>query len=633
MGINRHAVGVLLGIGTVILGLSQCTSSLQDQATSPWLNHGDSAKYVGMEVCASCHLDKAETFIHTGMGSSFGLAKPHKSAGEFAGHQVLYDSILDFYYRPYWRDSTLFLSEFRLRNGDTVHHRTEAISYIIGSGQHTNSHLIRKGDYVVQAPFTFYTQSGKLDLPPGFEGGHNSRFSRIIDQECMSCHNAMPEMKEGRRAFRTIGNGIDCERCHGPGSLHVDLRRAGEVPVGMDYTIVNPSRLEWDRQIDVCQRCHLQGNNVLKPGKNFQDFRPGMVLADVFEVYLPQYADGSGKFNMANHADRFQSSRCFIATKQSGTREFTCINCHNPHVSVKTLKSAHFNGVCASCHKPADCTETKAKRTTTEDNCVGCHMPVSGTEDIPHVTVHDHRIGVNPSGSGANEHHGEITGLYAVNNNNPEPLTLIRAYLTYYEKFDPLPIYHQRATELLKSHPEPSLFIHLFYQQEQWQKIVQLAEDRDVDYDAFTCYRIGKAYEKTNNLAKAVNWLELAILRSPARFEFGNDLGAVLIRQKKYDQAVDVLQTSLKRFPEYVPALNNLGFASIRLGEFSQADRVLTRARALDPDNINTLENLALLYERSAKKQALKLVLMEILRIDKNHASAKAMLSTLNQVQ
>ena len=49
-------------------------------SASPYLNHSDSAKYVGMNSCRSCHQDIYNTFIKTGMGSSFGLADKSKSA-------------------------------------------------------------------------------------------------------------------------------------------------------------------------------------------------------------------------------------------------------------------------------------------------------------------------------------------------------------------------------------------------------------------------------------------------------------------------------------------------------------------------------------------------------------------------
>ena len=69
-----------------------------------------------------------------------------------------------------------------------------------------------------------YNKSKKkiADLPPGFENGNNSRFSRKIGLECMSCHNAYPEHIEGSlNKYKSILTGIDCERCHGPGEVHI----------------------------------------------------------------------------------------------------------------------------------------------------------------------------------------------------------------------------------------------------------------------------------------------------------------------------------------------------------------------------------------------------------------------------
>ena len=165
------------------------------------------------------------------------------------------------------------------------------MAYIVGSGQHTNSHIIETNGYLNQAPLTFYTQDGHWDLPPGFEDGNNTRFSRIIGLECMSCHNALPSFVRGsENRFTMIPNGIDCERCHGPGEVHVANIQAGKLvdtAKAIDYSIVNPRKLTWERQIDLCQRCHLQGNAILKEGKGFTDFRPGMVLSEFMDVYMP----------------------------------------------------------------------------------------------------------------------------------------------------------------------------------------------------------------------------------------------------------------------------------------------------------------------------------------------------------
>src|SRR5690606_23348232 len=114
---------------------------------------------------------------------------------------------------------------------------------------------------------------------------------------------------------------------------------------------------------------------------------------------------------MASHAQRLQMSKCFLSSSHE-TQKLTCITCHNPHVSVKVTGKQVFNNACQSCHNMQDslmilCSDEKVKKMSivlTSDgnpttprikssaNCVSCHMPRSGTVDIPHVTVHDHKI-------------------------------------------------------------------------------------------------------------------------------------------------------------------------------------------------------------------------------------------------
>jgi len=239
------------------------------------------------------------------MGLSFDTAHRDKSSAKFGIEHQVYDSTLDLHYFPFWKGDKLFIKEYRLIGGDTTHILVMPIDYIVGSGQHTNSHLYSKEGYIYQAPITFYVQDGKWDLAPGFENGNNSRFSRVLNAECISCHNAMPKLEQGSDfKFTEIGQGIDCERCHGPGELHVNERLAGkgvDTKKEIDPTIVNPRKLSWERQIDLCPRCHLQGLNLLKDGKQFTDYMPAMVLSDIFVIYLPQLAGDMSDFDMANY--------------------------------------------------------------------------------------------------------------------------------------------------------------------------------------------------------------------------------------------------------------------------------------------------------------------------------------------
>jgi len=221
--------------------LFYCNRNLPEPA---YRNLAEEVQYVGMNTCKSCHANIHETFVETGMGRSFDHASRAKSDATFGDHALVYDEQSDFYYYPYFNKDQFYIKEFRLENGDTTHQRTEKINYIIGSGQHTNSHILEVNGYYFQAPITYYTQEGKWDMAPGFREKKNERFSRLLTSECFTCHNHYPKPIEGSlNKFSDMPTGIECERCHGPGEVHVREKLAGEIvdtAQFIDYSIVNP---------------------------------------------------------------------------------------------------------------------------------------------------------------------------------------------------------------------------------------------------------------------------------------------------------------------------------------------------------------------------------------------------------
>ena len=221
-----------------------------------YLNHADTARYVGINTCRLCHQSIYNTFIETGMGKSFAGATKQKSAGDYK-HSIIYDEFSDFYYKSFWgKNDSLYFLEFRLQGKDTIYKRVERCDYIIGSGHHTNSHMQNINGHFNQMPMTFYTQKKEWHLPPGFENGVNTRFTRKIGLECMSCHNALPDFVMGsENKCNHVDEGINCERCHGPGSVHVHQRSTGskiDTTNYIDYSIVNPSKLASDFQGEGC---------------------------------------------------------------------------------------------------------------------------------------------------------------------------------------------------------------------------------------------------------------------------------------------------------------------------------------------------------------------------------------------
>ena len=87
-------------------------------------------------------------------------------------------------------------------------------------------------------------------MNPGYDTDHPPS-RRKIGYDCMFCHNAYPAIPAGHQdagsepVFAgTLPEGIDCQRCHGPGSNHVGTaQRAGAKSADVRKAIVNPRRV------------------------------------------------------------------------------------------------------------------------------------------------------------------------------------------------------------------------------------------------------------------------------------------------------------------------------------------------------------------------------------------------------
>jgi len=586
---NRIIYSVFVLMAFLLVFCSTPTKQATTETTYKNLN--DTVNYVGMQTCRSCHQNVYDTYIHTGMGKSFDHATKTKSAARFDRHAIVYDADSDFYYKPFWQDSVLYIKEFRLENGDTTHSRTERISYVIGSGQHTNSHLINENGYVTQAPITFYTQDGKWDMAPGFEGGANSRFSRIIGTECMTCHNHLPDHVAGsENKYKTVPRGIECERCHGAGELHVREKLAGntiDTAKYIDYSIVNPVDLPIELEIDICQRCHLQGTAVLNEGKDFFDFRPGMKLNEVMNVFLPRYTNSHDKFIMASQADRMRLSKCFTVGKMS------CTSCHNPHHSIEATTTDTYNNACKNCHTKTDreiCSAPMAERVAKQDNCVECHMPKSGSIDIPHVRITDHAIGVPVAETQKNEI-ARFIGLECLTDENPSDLDMARGYIALYEKFVPEGQMLDSAGYYL-SKPGASIseklttLVHYHFTKENYTDVVAYAKNTMPDdlLEGWTAYRIGEAFSKLGNVDKSLIFHKKAVELRPFNLDFNNKLGTAYLQKQDLANAKKVFEFILSENEKQAVAWNNLGYILLLEGKLEPANTHFDKALALDPD-------------------------------------------------
>jgi len=286
-------------------------------------------------------------------------------------------------------------SEERLDGQGRVVVQVEAeIRYVLGSGERGLSYLVDRDGYLFQSPIGWYAQQKRWDLSPGY-ATRNQHFERPIEPDCLFCHvNRFEPVAGTINGYRRPifhGMAIGCERCHGPGGLHVRNPGPTDDPTGRDLTIVNPRHLEPALREAVCYQCHLQGvYHVERAGRRATDYRPSLPLESFLAVFVPAARPG-GENPAVGHVEQMHASRCYRASRG----QLGCVSCHDPHRKPEPAEAAAFYRVrCLACHADHGCAKPSAERQarTPDDSCIVCHMPRAPLTDIAHTATTDHRI-------------------------------------------------------------------------------------------------------------------------------------------------------------------------------------------------------------------------------------------------
>ncbi|PYX40358.1 MAG: hypothetical protein DMG81_06495, partial [Acidobacteria bacterium] len=348
--------------------------------------------YVGSRACAKCHASIYESFSRTDMGRSMSEATGASLARIPQTASITVPG-LNRSYEVYTKDGKLYQSEFAATAaGKEVFRETHKLDYLIGSGANGMGAIVKQGEYLFEAPLSFYAKPGQWELSPGYEFGDYG-FNRPILTGCIACHS-------GRARVAAAENGqfqeppfaelaIGCENCHGPGEAHVVAADTGSLP----GSIVNPAKLSPWLANNICMSCHQSGDaRVLQPGKTFRDFRPGTPLQDTLSIFLVPFGrESAPKDDLLEHYLSMRLSKCYL---KSGGR-LTCISCHDPHVQPSRQEgSEYFRRKCLSCHTEKSCAVPVSLRQhkTPPDDCAGCHMPKRDVNVISHSVLTNHRI-------------------------------------------------------------------------------------------------------------------------------------------------------------------------------------------------------------------------------------------------
>jgi tetratricopeptide (TPR) repeat protein len=361
------------------------------RSVSPYLNTQHDVQYVGSEACRNCHRQAHRSFSQTHHARSLSLVSETEQPPEgVVDHPLSRRS-----YRIEQIDGVVWHRDFALGgNGDRTELDAHPVKYQVGSGHVARTYLVEQDGFLLESPVTWFTRAGRWEISPGYDAANQQSFGRIIRGGCLYCHSGHVEPADdsGHR-YRIEETAIGCERCHGPGELHVRKRKEGlEVadPEGMDPTIVNPRRLPRELSESVCAQCHLQGSvKVTVRGRQPDDFRPGLPLQEYRLEF--RTASPAADMTVAGHVEQLHQSRCY---QQSQT--LTCITCHHPHDdSSPADRLAQHRETCNGCHQQQRCRMPENERQSSNgDNCLQCHMPRAATE-VTHVALTHHRIGIH----------------------------------------------------------------------------------------------------------------------------------------------------------------------------------------------------------------------------------------------
>lgn len=350
----------------------------------------EGAHFVGAETCKSCHEKQFGEWKATWHSRMESWPSPDVVLGDFSDRVVTYkntkvktsdgEQVKISPSVKAHREDDRFLFTL-LDKDDPKNDQTYEIAKVLG-GKWDQHYEVKIGDNYLPTPLrwsvaaedwlitsyrpsVWFTADGTPDGRP--RKPDELPMYRVAEAKCAGCHTTGYEFSKDKETgvWKARGDGelgIACEKCHGPGSLHVEealtAKEEGiELKPGTS-TIVHPLKdLDPLQQTQVCAQCH--GRNTNKTIKEIAfplGFLPGdtdMTSRSMFWSYSGVHKKSQFKYFWPNDwAKRNrQQWQDFTKSTHFNTAGMSCLTCHTFHGKWEDAQlRLKPEKLCISCH-------------------------------------------------------------------------------------------------------------------------------------------------------------------------------------------------------------------------------------------------------------------------------------------
>lgn len=498
--------------------------------------------------------------------------------------------------------------------------RQEQAEIVVGAGTVDEILFYWQDRHCFQLPIAYLNPIQAWGNSPGFKDGV-ADFSRPVLPRCLECHNTWLDHQPGTANeyhAKTAMLGISCERCHGPGQMHVDHHRSMEDSsdeAGAAH-IVKPYELTREQQIALCAHCH--GNANIRTSPPFT-WRPGDLVEDHYRVTTGGLPEDN---HTANHVQYLSESSCFQNS------EMTCVTCHDPHAKEDSSLVRSFNVSCGSCHETEDCSQQATLPEPVRGLCVNCHMPkkpvvninfsLADDDFVPLIYRHEHSIGVYPEATSqtlmdwhksqndpqslaeAERLKSQLILQFVEQANQLEQETRFvaaSAFLREALQLEPSETTQTKLSELTtirrqinELRDEATLHLQEGHREkaiESLQKLLMLKPNETMGHGA-----LGVAYAMDGQIDAAITQLTLMKKFDQTTAYPDATIGSIHLRNQNYAESVAAYQSAIEKEPFNAAVRIEFARALISAGDSLRAEQQLRIAIEIDPTNGETAETI-----------------------------------------